>query len=120
MKIAPDQQPLFGAVPPPPPPAPPVQERYEAMQAAHDKASDEWKEAYEAFILSYLASHDQATGEDIRLAYEKTSLPQVENSKRASGAIFARLKREGKIREVGFKLSEKYGNPIRLYERIND
>lgn len=119
--ILPNQQPLFGGAPPPPPGPTEVQERHEAMQAVYERTKDEWKIAFESFILSYLASHGQATGEDIRLAYEKTGLPQLEDdsSKRASGAIYARLKRQNLIREVGFKLSEKYGNPLRIYERTD-
>lgn len=91
--------------------------RYSAMSAAERAASDAWKEAYTAFILEYLETHEDSTGEDIRIAYDKTDKPQSANSKRASGAIFMRLARTGMILQVGYRRSALYGNQLAVYRR---
>ena len=108
---------LFDAVGTPAPPTP-LDKRYAAMAAAHDKASDEWREAYEKFIIGYLGYTGDATPETIRLAYEASGNPQLENSKRASGGIFQRLLRRGIIVEVRRERSKLYGNFIPVY-RLN-
>jgi hypothetical protein len=111
------QQSLFAGMPTPAKSSP-LDVRFDAMRAAEDKASDEWKREYEAFILRYLEKIGNATAEDIRLQYEYNGLPQPGNSKRASGAIFVRLARAGKIRQVGYKRSQNYGNDLKVYELV--
>lgn len=94
----------------------PLKEREAARDAAFAHADDRWKEEYTAFILRFLGANGPATAENIRTAYESTNLPQTSKSKRASGAIFVTLKREGKIRKVGKDMSKLYGNELDRYE----
>lgn len=93
----------------------PLDKRYEAMAAAEQYASDDWKREYRNFILTYL-ERGPATAEDIRLQYEKNGLPQPGNSKRASGAIFVRLMREKVIKHCGHRRSRIYGNDLKIYD----
>lgn len=95
----------------------PLAKRRHARDAAYDAADEDWKVKYEFFILQYLAMHRDGTAEDIRLAYEDRGLPQTSGSKRASGGIFVRLRKAGKIRETGKRKSRLFGNDLTVYER---
>lgn len=111
------ETPLFDQPEPAPKQSPTLlEQRREAMQATYDHADEQWKEEYEAFIVRYLRSYGRATAEHIRTAYEKAGLPQTNKSKRASGAIFTRLRRKKVIREVGRERSQIYGNFIPVLE----
>ncbi len=102
------------------PPPDPLADRRKAMKQAFDHADERWKEEYTAFIVRWLGLNGAGTGEDIRLAYEsEPTRPQVSNSKRASGGIFARLRRQGTIREIGKRRSKKYGNDLAVYALRN-
>jgi hypothetical protein len=96
----------------------PLQLRRKRIREAFANADAKWRDAFEALIVSYLASHGAATAEQIRIAYEKTSLPQPTGSKRASGAIYARLRAAGTIKEVGREMSRIYGNGLVKYEIV--
>jgi hypothetical protein len=111
--------PLFDSQPEPARRAPsPLQLRRKRIREAFASADAKWQTAFSAFIVSYLASHGAATAEQIRIAYEKTSLPQPTGSKRASGAIYARLRASGTIKEVGREMSRMYGNGLVKYEIV--
>jgi len=111
--------PLFDSQPLPARRAPsPLQLRRKRIREAFANADAKWRDAFSAFIVSYLASHGAATAEQIRVAYEKTSLPQPTGSKRASGAIYARLRANGTIKEVGREMSRIYGNGLVKYEIV--
>lgn len=116
--VAPDQQSLFGGPAAPPRSPRPLEQRFAAMEAAHDAAKDDWKKAFTAFLERYAANRGQFTAEDVRLAYEASPNPQLENSKRASGAIYKDFVRRGKLRKVGKKLSSLYGNELTVYEEV--
>jgi hypothetical protein len=106
---------LFDTQPPPKPH--PLTLRDQAMQAAHDKATEAWRAAYTAHILAYLRQHGRATAEQIRLSYDG---PEAEASQRASGAIFLRLRRDGRICEVGRVKSAIYGNYLVQYGMVKE
>lgn len=87
------------------------------MKATEDKANNEWKAAYEAFILRYADSHRDFSAEDVRLAFlEDASQPQT-HTQQASGGIFLRLVKQGKLRKSGFKISTIFGNNLRTYNK---
>lgn len=94
----------------------PLAKRREARDAAYDAANDRWRECYSAYILGYLREHGASTAEDIRLAYAKTDLPKTD-SQRASGGIFTRLIRSGKIEAAGMERSKIFGNFLVKYRR---
>lgn len=98
------------------PPADPLKERRKAMDAAFRYADERWRESYPTFILRWLERNGSGTAEDIRLAYDAdTNNPPLSKSKRASGAIYTTLRRQGKIREIGKQRSKKYGNDLAVY-----
>lgn len=99
-------------------PAPtPVDRRHRLMREALRHAGEVFRAAYEPFILRHLAQHGPASAEAIRLAYEEAGLPSPP-SKRASGAIFQRLKSEGRIRVAGQERSRLYANKLDVYELV--
>lgn len=109
------QQQLFTGAPTPQQPPNPLDARNEAREAAYAAADEQWREEYTRHILQYLASHDDGTAEDIREAYTG---PQTPNSQRASGQIFLKLRRAGRIRMVGSRKSRLYGNLITIYRLV--
>jgi hypothetical protein len=112
------EEPEEEAVEPEPAPETPLEKRFAAAEASYEKSDDEWKAEYEAFILKYLALHEDATAEDIRLAFEKDeSNPEPGKSKRASGQIFIRLRKAKRIHRVGKRRSAIYGNDLTVYAR---
>lgn len=112
--------PLLTGVPAPVlPPDDPIAARKQAMAAAFDHAREQWREAYEDFICRYLMRHGDATAEEIRVAFEADSTnPQPGASKRASGAIFTKLRRRGTIVESGKRRSRIYGNDLAVYRLV--
>lgn len=91
--------------------------RQAVIDAALDAAHEEWKAAYEQHILRYASvAHEPFTAEDVRLAYERSHGPQTKKQQ-ASGGIFQRLAKQGKLVAVGAKRSKKYGNFLTSYRK---
>lgn len=91
--------------------------RQAVIDAALDAAHEEWKAAYERYILSYASvSHEPFSAEDVRLRYEQSHGPQTKKQQ-ASGGIFQRLAKQGKLIAVGKKRSKKYGNDLTSYRK---
>lgn len=89
------------------------QVRKEAIQRAFDFAGDAWKEAYRDFILAYAETHSEFIAEDISLSYQKdSSNPMPNKDFRASGGIFLKLVREGKLKRIGYGQSRLRGVPV--------
>lgn len=89
----------------------PLKRRRDAMKAAMRKAGEPFREAFRAFVLEYL-QNGPADGETIRAAYLATRLPRPQSGWQSVGGIYARLRREGLIQEVGKKRSEVWGNDL--------
>jgi hypothetical protein len=106
----------------PQPAAAPVPEPMEVRQAKIDAAfkhADEaFKSEYREFVLKYAADGCRFTAEEIQMIYRDCKdLPQPREW-RASGAIFQKLLREGKIRrleQTGW--SKNRGVPVPLFTR---
>ncbi len=91
--------------------------RQPVIDATLDAAHDEWKAAYERYILTYASvAYEPFTAEDVRLAYEKSHGPQTKRQQ-ASGGIFQRLAKQGKLRQAGTKRSKIYGNFLTSYRK---
>lgn len=89
--------------------------RQEQIDATYDNAHEAWKESYEQFVLDFAAKAiEPFSAETVRLVYEATDLPQT-HKKQASGKLFQRLVKEGKLREAGMERSKIYGNKIQQY-----
>lgn len=91
--------------------------RQSVIDATLDAAHDEWKAAYERYILTFASvAYEPFTAEDVRLAYERSHGPQTKKQQ-ASGGIFQRLAKQGKLVAVGTKRSKKYGNFLTSYRK---
>lgn len=86
--------------------------RQKAIDAVLEKQNEVWKAAYESFVLDYLKAHGAATAEEIRLSYEADSMNPKPTHERASGGVFQRLRKQRKIKQVGYKRSKVYGNML--------
>ncbi|MBK8468166.1 MAG: hypothetical protein IPL32_20315 [Chloracidobacterium sp.] len=81
--------------------------RQAVIDAALDAAHEEWKAAYERYILTFASvAHEPFSAEDVRLRYEQSHGPQTKKQQ-ASGGIFQRLQKQGKLIAVGKKRSKK-------------
>ena len=112
----PDQQSLFGGVPAAvvSPPVDPMQARREAMDAAFEHADEAFREEYESLVRLFADRGIEFTGEDVQNEYKSRShLPQLREW-RATGAIYLRLKRQGVIRQTGYR-PRNQGNPTPVY-----
>ncbi len=89
----------------------PIERRRKAMKKALDYAGEKFRTAFTDFVIRYLERHGAADGETIREAYQQTSNPKP-HKWQACGAIYQKLRREGKVREVGRKISNQYGNSL--------
>lgn len=89
----------------------PLERRRKAMKKALDYAGEKFRTAFTDFVIRYLERHGAADGETIREAYQQTSNPKP-HKWQACGAIYQKLRREGKVREVGRKISNQYGNSL--------
>jgi hypothetical protein len=92
-------------------------ERRRLAKFAYDATCDKWRDAYARFILEFAAGRESFIAESVREAYEKRKdLPQLSGSDyRASGQIFMRLVREGKLVRVGYEDSVKRSSPMPKY-----
>jgi hypothetical protein len=97
----------------------PAARRREKMKIAYERADAAWRARYEQFILEYAAGHESFIAENCRLEYEsRADLPQLCGAdKRASGAIFNKLVREGKLKRVGTETSALRYSPMPLYTK---
>lgn len=112
------QQTLF-QMPVQPPQPTPLERRHEAMEAALKYAGEKFKESFTAFVIQYLERHGKSSGEAIREAYERTTNPRpVKGHWQCVGGIYARLRKEGKVVEVGKVRSKKFGNDISVIELV--
>lgn len=101
--------------------APPVvsgNPRQKQIDAVLKKARDAWKARYELFILDFAALADEPfTAEDVREIYLRMpGLPHTDKEQ-ASGGIFQRLAKQGKLLHAGTKRSRKFGNLLQAYTR---
>lgn len=87
------------------------------MKAAARKAGEPFREAFTAFVLDYLRK-GPSDGETIRNAYLQTRLPRPQSGWQGVGSIYARLRKEGVIREVGKKRSEIWRNDLAVIELV--
>ena len=101
-------------------PSPPhlLERRRTAMNNSLKNAGDKFKSEFTDFVLMFLSINGRATGEAIREAYAKTSHAQP-HAWQAAGGVYARLRREGKVREVGKERSKKFGNDLAVLELVN-
>jgi hypothetical protein len=95
-----------------------LQLRRKRIREAFANANERWVAAYTQYILDHAENAvEPFSAEDVRLSYlADKSQPQTHHQQ-ASGGIFMKLVREGKLRPVGYKQSRKFGNAIRTYLR---
>jgi hypothetical protein len=111
------QQPeLFTNAVTPSPIVTPADRRSDAMQAALDKAGEDFRNDYRAFVIDYASKHDRFTNEQIAEAYRQTALTQPHDW-RASGGIIKSLKRSGQLVGVDFTFSKTRCAPIEVFAR---
>ncbi len=94
-----------------------LERRYQAMSSAEAAADELWREEYPKFILAYAATHAEFSGEDTRQAYERDRSKPQPAKWQASGGIFMRLRKQGLLRIVDRKQSQKYGNFLTTYTK---
>lgn len=92
-------------------PIDPLSERRRARDRVAHKAGEPFRIAFTKFVVDYLTEHAKGNGEGIREAYERTSSPQP-HAWQAAGGVYAKLRRDGVIQEVGKVRSRKFGNDI--------
>lgn len=93
----------------------PLSLRREAMDAAFEHADEKWREAYEQFILQFLALHGEASAETIRKAYMADKTKPQARKQQASGRLFVKLRHRKQIVAVGREPSKKFGNYLVVY-----
>lgn len=108
---------LFDTTAPQTQPTKPINKRFAVMKATEDKANERWRAAYEAFILQFAETHQNFSAEEIRLAYSQDSSQPQTHAQQASGGIFQRLVKQGKLKKSGFKISAIFGNNLRTYTK---
>jgi hypothetical protein len=107
--------PLFDNTPQPAAPVTipnPTEARQAKIDAAFKKADEAFKREYREFILKYASDGCEFIAEEVQLIYRTCKdLPQPREW-RASGGIFQKLLREGKIRRIGTGWSRLRGVPV--------
>jgi len=89
--------------------------RQSVIDATHDAAHEAWKEAFPKFVVEFAAKATEPfSGEDLRLAYEQTDLPQTDKWQ-AAGKVYQRLVKERKLHPAGMARSRRYGNFLQTY-----
>lgn len=97
----------------------PLELRRKAMEKVLDNAGEAFRAHFTAFVLLHLSVNATSDGETIRELYETTSLPQPHRWQ-AAGGVYARLRREGKIVEVGKVRSKKFGNDLAVIALVRE
>jgi hypothetical protein len=94
----------------------PIALRRRRVKEAFANADERWVKAYTQYILDYAETASEPfSAEDVRLRFlSDKSQPQTHHQQ-ASGGIFIRLVRAGKLRPVGYKASAIFGNAVRTY-----
>jgi coproporphyrinogen III oxidase len=96
----------------------PMDRRYEAIRAAEDAADERWKAEYEAFILRFAEKASEPfTAEEVRTAFASDPRNPQTKSQQASGGLFQRLAKQGKLKKAGVKISKIYGNYLQSYSK---
>jgi hypothetical protein len=89
----------------------PTTRRRKAMDAATKKAGEAFRNAFTQFVLDFL-KNGPSDGETIRKAYLETRLPRPHSGWQGVGGIYAKLRRDNVIKEVGKKRSEIWANDL--------
>jgi hypothetical protein len=111
--------PLFENTPQPSvrPTQDPMEVRQAKIDAAFEHANEVWKACYRLFVMRFAGEHSEFTAEECQLAYKAHSeLPQPREW-RASGGIFQKLLKEGKIKRIGTGWSKQRGVPVPKFTR---
>jgi len=106
---------LFAQLPPQPPMVDPLERRKKLRDECLKRAGEAFRRSFTEFVIVYLTINGRATGEQIREAYAGTSEPQP-HKWQAAGGVYAKLRRDGKVHEVGRENSRIYGNGLPVLE----
>jgi carbamate kinase len=112
--------PLFDNTPQPAAPVTipdPMEVRQEKIDAAFKNADEAWRTEYQKYVLQVANANEEFTAEDCQLGYKKMYAMPQPREWRASGGIFQKLLREGKIRRIGTGWSKLRGVPVPKFTR---